>query len=140
MSTVRTVLTLGLLVLATAAPAAAQGLPGGRRPDAIDQARGTATQPFKTPATPDRPADRWISPRRVYSPELGRDVQVPGHYERDVNGQRVERPPLIVMSHGGPTSETVPEFNIDLQFFTSRGFAVVEIERASCRERVCSTV
>jgi dipeptidyl aminopeptidase/acylaminoacyl peptidase len=38
-----------------------------------------------------------------------------------------ERPPLIVMSHGGPTSETVPEFNIDLQFFTSRGFAVVDV-------------
>lgn len=38
-----------------------------------------------------------------------------------------ERPPLIVMSHGGPTSEAVPEFNIDLQFFTSRGFAVVDV-------------
>ena len=38
-----------------------------------------------------------------------------------------EWPPLIVMSHGGPTSETVPAFNIDLQFFTSRGFAVVDV-------------
>jgi dipeptidyl aminopeptidase/acylaminoacyl peptidase len=38
-----------------------------------------------------------------------------------------ERPPLIVMSHGGPTSETVPEFQIGLQFFTSRGFAVVDV-------------
>lgn len=38
-----------------------------------------------------------------------------------------ERPPLIVMSHGGPTSETVPEFDIGLQFFTSRGFAVVDV-------------
>ena len=108
MSTVRTVLTLGLLVLATAAPAAAQGLPGGRRPDAIDQARGTATQPFKTPATPDRPADRWISPRRVYSPELGRDVMVPGHYERDVNGQRVEVPPLVTTTPDGRNPTVVP--------------------------------
>lgn len=38
-----------------------------------------------------------------------------------------ERPPLIVMSHGGPTSETVPEFRIGNQFFTSRGFAVVDV-------------
>jgi dipeptidyl aminopeptidase/acylaminoacyl peptidase len=38
-----------------------------------------------------------------------------------------ERPPLIVMSHGGPTSETVPEFQIGNQFFTSRGFAVVDV-------------
>jgi len=108
MSTVRTVLALGLLALATTAPAAAQGLPGGRRPDAIDQARGLATQPFQTPATPDRPADRWISPRRVYSPELGRDVLVPGHYERDVNGQRVERPPLIVTTPEGGSPTILP--------------------------------
>src|SRR5258708_37908955 len=101
MSTVRTVLTLGLLVLATAAPAAAQGLPGGRRPDAIDQARGLATQPFQTPATPDRPADRWISPRRVYSPELGRDVLAPGPYARAVNRQPVQRRPLIVTTPEG---------------------------------------
>ena len=105
MRSARLALALGLLVLATAAPAAAQGLPGGRRPDAIDQARGLATQPFQTPAAPDRPVDRWISPRRVYSPELGRDVLVPGHYERDVNGQRVERSPLIVtmLEGGSPT-------------------------------------
>jgi hypothetical protein len=108
MNTVRTVLTLGLLVHATAAPAAAQGLPGGRRPDAIDQARGLATQPFQTPATPDRPADRWISPRRVYSPELGHDVLVPGHYERDVNGQRIERPPLIVTTPEGRNPTILP--------------------------------
>jgi dipeptidyl aminopeptidase/acylaminoacyl peptidase len=38
-----------------------------------------------------------------------------------------ERPPLIVMSHGGPTAETVPEFRIGNQFFTSRGFAVVDV-------------
>ena len=108
MSTVRTTLAVGFLLLAAAAPAAAQGLPGGRRPDAIDQARGTATQPFQTPRPPDRPAERWISPRRGYSPELGRDVLVPGHYERDVNGQRVERPPLIVTTPEGGKPTILP--------------------------------
>ena len=38
-----------------------------------------------------------------------------------------ERPPLVVMSHGGPTAESSPEFDIRLQFFTSRGFAVVDV-------------
>ena len=107
MSRIRIALALGALLL-TAAPAASQGLPGGRRPDAIDSARGTANQPFKTPVAPDRPGERWVSPRRVYSPELGRDVQVPGHYERDVNGQRVERPPLIVTTPEGGRPTILP--------------------------------
>jgi dipeptidyl aminopeptidase/acylaminoacyl peptidase len=38
-----------------------------------------------------------------------------------------EAPPLIVMSHGGPTSESTPEFDLGTQFFTSRGFAVVDV-------------
>ncbi len=42
-------------------------------------------------------------------------------------GSEEERPPLIVMSHGGPTSSTSPLFSLDLQFWTSRGFAVVDV-------------
>ncbi len=42
-------------------------------------------------------------------------------------GVEEERPPLIVMSHGGPTSSTSPLFKLDLQFWTSRGFAVVDV-------------
>jgi dipeptidyl aminopeptidase/acylaminoacyl peptidase len=38
-----------------------------------------------------------------------------------------ERPPLIVMSHGGPTAESVPAFDLEVQFWTSRGFAVVDV-------------
>jgi dipeptidyl aminopeptidase/acylaminoacyl peptidase len=38
-----------------------------------------------------------------------------------------ERPPLLVNVHGGPTSETDPELHLEVQFFTSRGFAYAEV-------------
>ncbi len=38
-----------------------------------------------------------------------------------------ERPPLIVVGHGGPTSATVPVLKPAIQFWTSRGFAVLDI-------------
>ncbi len=38
-----------------------------------------------------------------------------------------ERPPLIVMSHGGPTSASSPALDIGIQFWTSRGFGVVDV-------------
>jgi dipeptidyl aminopeptidase/acylaminoacyl peptidase len=36
-------------------------------------------------------------------------------------------PPLIVMSHGGPTANTTSLFSLELQFWTTRGFAVVDV-------------
>jgi dipeptidyl aminopeptidase/acylaminoacyl peptidase len=38
-----------------------------------------------------------------------------------------ERPPLIVKSHGGPTSATSAALELSLQFWTSRGFAVLDV-------------
>ncbi len=38
-----------------------------------------------------------------------------------------EKPPLIVISHGGPTSASGSSFNEAIQFWTSRGFAVVDV-------------
>jgi dipeptidyl aminopeptidase/acylaminoacyl peptidase len=39
-----------------------------------------------------------------------------------------ERPPLIVVIHGGPTAGTVAVFNPAVQFWTTRGFAVADVD------------
>ncbi|MGH3718140.1 MAG: S9 family peptidase [Pseudonocardiaceae bacterium] len=38
-----------------------------------------------------------------------------------------ELPPLLVVIHGGPTGMAVPSLSIGLQYWTSRGFAVVDV-------------
>ncbi len=45
----------------------------------------------------------------------------------DFEGPPDERPPLLVKSHGGPTSATAPVLNLSVQYWTSRGFAVVDV-------------
>ena len=39
----------------------------------------------------------------------------------------IEKPPLLVKSHGGPTSSTSSAFNLSIQFWTSRGIAVADV-------------
>jgi dipeptidyl aminopeptidase/acylaminoacyl peptidase len=38
-----------------------------------------------------------------------------------------QRPPLVVMSHGGPTSAREAILSLEIQFWTSRGVAVVDV-------------
>lgn len=49
----------------------------------------------------------------------------------DVDEPADERPPLVVLSHGGPTSETLPTLSISgvpsIQFLTTRGIAVADV-------------
>ncbi len=69
---------------------------------------------FPTAAGPDgaaRSSHAWF-----YSPCLPDVEPWPG-----------EAPPLIVMLHGGPTSHAGPAFKIGVQFWTTRGFAVVDV-------------
>ena len=46
----------------------------------------------------------------------------------DHAGPPGERPPLLVMAHGGPTGQTSTVLRLDIQYFTSRGFAVVDVD------------
>jgi dipeptidyl aminopeptidase/acylaminoacyl peptidase len=46
----------------------------------------------------------------------------------DVSGPDGERPPLLVVAHGGPTGNTTPLFDLGIQFWTSRGIGVVDVD------------
>ncbi len=46
---------------------------------------------------------------------------------RDYVGPEKEHPPLIVKSHGGPTASTSISLDLKIQFWTSRGFAVLDV-------------
>ncbi len=46
---------------------------------------------------------------------------------KNFSGPPGERPPLLVLSHGGPTSATNSALKLAIQYWTSRGFAVVDV-------------
>jgi dipeptidyl aminopeptidase/acylaminoacyl peptidase len=43
-------------------------------------------------------------------------------------GPAGSRPPLLVMVHGGPTGKAQPVLSVGVQYWTSRGFAVVDVD------------
>ncbi len=43
-------------------------------------------------------------------------------------GPADERPPLLVVIHGGPTGKALPVLAVGVQYWTSRGFAVVDVD------------
>jgi dipeptidyl aminopeptidase/acylaminoacyl peptidase len=74
--------------------------------------------------------EHFSIPRQIEFPTEG-GVTAFAHFYPPRNGDAAgtggERPPLIVMSHGGPTAEASPGFSLETQFWTSRGFAVVDV-------------
>jgi dipeptidyl aminopeptidase/acylaminoacyl peptidase len=46
---------------------------------------------------------------------------------RDFTAPAGERPPLVVISHGGPTSAARGTLDLQIQYWTSRGFAVADV-------------
>jgi len=73
----------------------------------------------------------WISVAQPVSFETSDDEIAHGFYYPPKNPCVVakddELPPLLVMTHGGPTGATSASFNLRNQFWTSRGFAVLDV-------------
>ncbi|HMV87744.1 MAG TPA: S9 family peptidase [Blastocatellia bacterium] len=46
---------------------------------------------------------------------------------RDFSAPEAEKPPLLVMIHGGPTAATSPTLRLGIQYWTSRGIAVLDV-------------
>ena len=52
-------------------------------------------------------------------------LSTPGN--KDFRAPEGEKPLLLVMSHGGPTGATIPVYDAEIQYFTSRGIAVLDV-------------
>ncbi len=90
-------------------------------------------QPGKQ-ATVLRRATSEEIPRNVYSTPQhitwqgmdGEDVHGLYYPPRSTDQSLPGQPPLIVLIHGGPTSQRVASFQPEVQYFTSRGYAVLQ--------------
>ena len=74
--------------------------------------------------------EHFSIPRQIEFPTEGGATAFAHFYpprNPDATGPVGEAPPLIVMSHGGPTAEATPEFSLEMQFWTSRGFAILDV-------------
>jgi dipeptidyl aminopeptidase/acylaminoacyl peptidase len=69
------------------------------------------------PETIEFPTENNQSAYAYYYPPKNHDYQVPTD----------SKPPLLIFSHGGPTSAASSTFNLTIQFWTSRGFAVADV-------------
>lgn len=73
---------------------------------------------ISTPRHMTFPTNDGLDAYALYYPPKNKDFQsAPG-----------ERPPLIVQSHGGPTANARQLFDPEIQYWTSRGFAVVDVD------------
>jgi dipeptidyl aminopeptidase/acylaminoacyl peptidase len=73
-----------------------------------------------------QPALKPVQPQPVSYPVAG-ETAFGFLYLPQPPADNKEKPPLIVFSHGGPTAGTYPVYNPKIQFWTSRGFAVVDL-------------
>ena len=72
---------------------------------------------FSEPESIAFPTEDGKSAHAFYYPPTNPDFKAPAD----------ERPPMIVISHGGPTGATSATLDLETQFWTSRGFAVLDV-------------
>lgn len=92
---------------------------------------GAAVETVLAASTDEHPDDSVISIARAisYPSENGRTAHAFHYAPRNAayEAPATERPPLIVISHGGPTSMSTNTLKLATQFWTSRGFAVLDV-------------
>lgn len=75
--------------------------------------------------------DGYISrPESISFPTAGGEIAHAIYYppqNKDFRAPADTNPPLIVSVHGGPTSAAKMQYHLETQFFTSRGFAFVDV-------------
>ena len=79
---------------------------------------------------PDVDARFFSHPRSISFPTEGGLTSHALYYPPaniSFEGPPGEAPPLIVMSHGGPTSAAQTSLSLQIQYWTSRGFALVNV-------------
>jgi dipeptidyl aminopeptidase/acylaminoacyl peptidase len=108
---------------------AAAGVDRGAEVAVVDVAAGTTEVVARAEEEAVDPA--FVSvPRAIEFPTGGGEA-AHGFYYPPANagyeGPAGELPPLIVQSHGGPTSHATPALDRELLFWTSRGFGVVDV-------------
>ena len=72
---------------------------------------------FSIPHTVEFPTENERTAYAIHYAPKNRDFEPPPGM----------KPPLIVHVHGGPTGAVRPAFNLELQYWTSRGFACIDV-------------
>lgn len=86
----------------------------------------------KTQALTEQPVyldNGYISVAQAFTFDTGKIKKAHAFYYPPKNKDYVSvgPAPLIVLSHGGPTGSTSSSLNLKIQFWTSRGFSVVDV-------------
>jgi dipeptidyl aminopeptidase/acylaminoacyl peptidase len=90
-----------------------------RKLEVLRKSRETAVDAgyLADPRAIEFPTEGALTAHGHFYPPRNRDYAAPGN----------EKPPLVVMSHGGPTSSSSASLKYSIQYWTSRGIAVLDV-------------